>query len=81
MKRLINFWDHSSFSPEISKAERVNLIKKFLNHANVLKLAKEEATLFFEDENPLSISQELSNKPDVIITCLLYTSPSPRDRG
>jgi len=62
------FWDHSSFSSEISKAGRVNLIKNFLNHANVLKLAKEEATLFFEDENPLLISQQLSNRPDVIIT-------------
>ena len=62
------FWDHSSFSSEISKAERENLIKKFLNYANVLKLAKEEATLFFEDENPLLISQQLSNRPDVIIT-------------
>jgi len=62
------FWDHSSFSSEISKAERVNLIKQFLNNANVLKLAKEEATLFFEDKNPLLISQQLSNRPDVIIT-------------
>ncbi len=62
------FWDHSSFSSEIPKAERVNLIKNFLDHANVLKLAKEEATLFFEDENPLLISQQLSNRPDVIIT-------------
>ncbi len=62
------FWDHSSFSSEISKAARVNLIKKFLNNANVLKLAKEEAILFFEDENPFLISQQLSNRPDVIIT-------------
>jgi len=62
------FWDNSSFSSEISKAARVNLIKNFLNHANVLKLAKEEATSFFEDENPLLISQQLSNRPDVIIT-------------
>jgi len=62
------FWNHSSFSSKISKAARVNLIKKLLNHANVLKLAKEEATLFFEDENPLPISQQLSNRPDVIIT-------------
>ena len=62
------FWDNSSFSPEISKAARVKLIKNFLNHANVLKLAKEEATLFFEDENPLLISQQLSKRPDVIIT-------------
>ncbi len=62
------FWDHSSFSSAISKAARVNLIKRFLNHANVLKLAHEEATLFFEDANPLLISQQLSNTPDVIIT-------------
>jgi len=62
------FWDHSSFSSEISKAARVNLIKKFLNHANLLKLAKEEATLFFENENPLLVSQQLSKRPDVIIT-------------
>ncbi len=62
------FWDHSSFSSEISQAARINLIKNFLNHANVLKLAKEEATLFFQEENPLLISQQLSNRPDVIIT-------------
>jgi len=62
------FWDYSSFSSEISKAGRVNLIKEFLNHANVLKLAMEEAILFFEDENPFLISQHLSNRPDVIIT-------------
>ena len=62
------FWDHSSFSSEISKAARVNLIKNFLNHADVIKLAKEEATLFFDNENPLLISQQLSDKPDVIIT-------------
>jgi len=62
------FWDNSSFSSEINKAARFTLIKNFLNHANVLKLAKEEATLFFEVENPLLISQQFSNKPDVIIT-------------
>ena len=62
------FWDHSRFSSEISETARVNLIKNFLNHANVLKLAKEEATLFFEHENPLLISQQLSKRPDVIIT-------------
>jgi len=62
------FWDHSSFSSKISKDQRVNIIKNFLNHAHVLKLAKEEATLFFEHENPSLISQQLSNRPDVIIT-------------
>ena len=53
------FWDFSNFSSEITKTARVNLIKQFLNHAHVLKLAKEEATLFFEHENPLLISQKL----------------------
>jgi len=62
------FWDHSSFSSKINKDTRVNIIKKFLNHAHVLKLAKEEAILFFEHEHPLLISQEMSNRPDVIIT-------------
>ena len=62
------FWDYSSFSSEISKTARVNLIKKFLNHADVLKLAREEAILFFEDENPFFISQKMLNRPDVIIT-------------
>ena len=62
------FWDYSNFSSKISQAERVHLIKKFLNHANILKLSKEEAPLFFEDKNPFLISQEMSKKPDVIIT-------------
>jgi len=62
------FWDYSNFSSEMTKTARVNLIKKLLKHAHVLKLAKEEATLFFEDDNPLLISQQLSNRPDVIIT-------------
>ncbi len=62
------FWDYSRFSSGISKSARVNLIKKFLNHAHFLKLAKEEATLFFGHENPFLISQQISKKPDVIIT-------------
>ena len=88
------FWDYSNFASDTSKKGRINLIKNFLNHAHVIKLAKEEATLFFEIENPSLISQQMSKRPDVIITdgknpvswhingfqgCLLYTSPSPRD--
>ena len=62
------FWDYSNFSSKISKTARMNLIKQFLNHAHVLKLAKEEASLFFEQENPMLISQQMSERPDVIIT-------------
>ena len=62
------FWDYSNFATETIKKGRINLIKNFLNHAHVIKLAKEEATLFFEHENPLLISQQMSKRPDVIIT-------------
>jgi len=33
-----------------------------------LKLAKEEATLFFGHDSPFKISQQMSKSPDVIIT-------------
>lgn len=62
------FWDFATSSSETSKKERVNLIKNLLNDAHILKLAKEEAILFFENENPLEISERLLNRPDVIIT-------------
>ena len=62
------FWDYSNFASDTIKKGRINLIKNFLNYANVIKLAKEEAILFFELENPLLISQQMSKRPDVIIT-------------
>ena len=62
------FWDYSNFVSDTNKEERINIIKNFLNHAHVIKLAKEEATLFFEIENPSLISQQMSKRPDVIIT-------------
>lgn len=62
------FWDFATSSPETSKKERVDLIRDFLNYAHILKLAKEEAILFFEKENPLEISKTMLNRPDVIIT-------------
>ena len=68
MCRPLFFWDYSSFSSDIKKKNRINLVKNFLNNAHFLKLAKEEATLFFEHENPLLISQQMSKRPDVIIT-------------
>ena len=62
------FWDYSNFSSKISKIARINIIKKFLNHAHILKLAREEANLFFGQENPFLISQQMLKRPDVIIT-------------
>ena len=62
------FWDYSTFSSENSTKERYNLIKDFLNHSHILKLAKEEAILFFENENPYEISAKMFNRSDVIVT-------------
>ena len=62
------FWDFATSSSETSKKDIINLIRNFLNYAHILKLAKEEAILFFENENPLEISESISNLPDVIIT-------------
>ena len=62
------FWDFATSSSEAIKKEKVDLIRNLLNKAHILKLAKEEALLFFENENPLAISETLLNRPDVIIT-------------
>ena len=62
------FWEYATLSSETNKNKRIDLIKNFLNHVHVLKMAKEEAILFFENENPSDISETLLNRPDVIIT-------------
>ncbi len=62
------FWDFAVSASDTSKKERFDLIRKFLNYAHILKLAKEEAILFFENANPLEISETMLNRPDVIIT-------------
>ena len=62
------FWDHSTYSSTKSQQERIDLIRKFVNQAHILKLAREEAILFFDNENPLKISEKVSTRPDVIIT-------------
>ena len=62
------FWNYSNLTPKISKEKIFDLIQIFLNYAHILKLAKEEALQFFNNENPLDISKKLLNRPDVIIT-------------
>ena len=62
------FWDYANFSSETSKKERFDIIKDFVNYAHILKLAKEEAILFFDNVNPVEISETILSRPDVIIT-------------
>ena len=58
------FWDHSNFN----KDTNLQKVKNFLHNADILKLASEEATLFFETNDPSEISHVLTKQPDVIIT-------------
>ena len=62
------FWDNSAIMRNKSREEQKNIIKNFLINADILKLAKEEAFLFFETNDPIQISNSLPKKPDVIIT-------------
>ena len=58
------FWENSNFNKDIQYKK----VKNFLNHANILKLASEEAYLFFDTNDPSEISKVLTKRPDVIIT-------------
>ena len=58
------FWEYSNINKDI----QFKKVKNFLNHADILKLASEEAYLFFDTNDPSEISKVLINQPDVIIT-------------
>ena len=58
------FWEDSN----IDQYTKLKKVRKFLYHADILKLASEEASLFFDTNDPFEISQVLIKKPDVIIT-------------
>jgi len=58
------FWDNSTLNNE----QRFKIIKDFLHHADILKLASEEAYLFFDTNDPSEISRVLIKQPDVVIT-------------
>ena len=58
------FWENSN----IDKDAKLKKVKKFLHHADILKLANEEADLFFNTSDPSEISKVLIKQPDVIIT-------------
>ena len=58
------FWENSHIEQDL----KFKKIKKFLHHADILKLASEEAFLFFNTNDPSEISKVLIKQPDVIIT-------------
>ena len=58
------FWNQSI----VSTSSQFKKVKNFLHRADILKLASEEANLFFDTIDPSKISKLLTNQPDVIIT-------------
>ena len=58
------FWQNS----KIPKDRQYKKVKNFLQYADILKLASEEAFLFFDTNDPSEISKVLTKQPDVIIT-------------
>jgi len=58
------FWGNS----HMNKEKHLKTVKNFLHHADILKLASEEANLFFETNDPYEISNVLTNQPNVIVT-------------
>ena len=58
------FWEKSNIDKDI----QLKKITNFLHYADILKLASEEAYLFFDTNDPSEISKVLTKKPDVVIT-------------
>ena len=62
------FWKNVPQKINNKTFDKFEKIKNFLHHADILKLANEEASLFFDKNDPHQISQDLIKKPDVIVT-------------
>tara|TARA_B100000963_G_scaffold266118_1_gene234291 strand:+ start:2004 stop:3008 length:1005 start_codon:yes stop_codon:yes gene_type:complete len=62
------FWRNSRSKINQDRTVALTKIRKLLDKADILKLASEEAKLFFETNDPYEISQKLVKKPEIIVT-------------
>ena len=62
------FWCNSQSKINQDRTVALTKIRKLLDKADILKLASEEAKLFFETNDPYEISQKLIKKPEIIVT-------------
>ena len=62
------FWVNSNTKNCTNREDQISEIRSFLSFADILKLSKEEAEMFFDNNNPLLISNVLPKSPDVVIT-------------
>ena len=62
------FWDNSKTMKSMKREDQIKFIKDFLSFADILKLSKEEADIFFKNKSPMQISMLFPKSPDVVIT-------------
>jgi len=62
------FWNKSSSQKLNERIDPIDKIMDFLSFADILKLSKEEADIFFKNKSPHQISRSFPKSPDVIIT-------------
>ncbi len=62
------FWNSKSVPTSGPDELALRSITQILAKASLIKLAKEEAIWFFNNENPIEISKSLPQNPDVVIT-------------
>ena len=62
------FWNNASNIDLTQREYQIKKIKDFLSFADILKLSKEEADMFFQNKSPLEISKLFPKSPCVVIT-------------
>ncbi len=62
------FWNSKSSPSAGPDSSALEEIQYLIDHASLLKLAREEADWFFDNDDPKVISSLLANNPDVVIT-------------
>ena len=62
------FWENSTSMKIIKREDQIKQIIDYLKFADIIKLSKEEADMFFGNSNPLKISKNFNKSPDVVIT-------------
>ena len=62
------FWNNASNIDLTQRENQIKKIKDFLSFADILKLSKEEADMFFQNKSPLEISKLFPKSPCVVIT-------------
>ena len=86
----ININKDEQFKPEFKKISPFSKIPVIIDHKNnitifesgaILMYLGEKSGKFYNENKKILINQWLMGQMAYVGPCLLYTSPSPRDRG